>query len=76
MEHIFTDTINKIQESIEQQKLIYESLLSKAKTEEEKKSVEELMSISNQVNQAVLNKDIKELTELLNRLSNANNFNR
>jgi hypothetical protein len=76
MEQIFAETLKKIEESIEQQKLIYQDLLSKAETEEQKKSIEELMLISSQINEAVLNKDVKSLTELLNRLSNANNFNR
>lgn len=76
MEHIFTETIKKIEESIEQQRLIYEGLLSRAETDEQKESLKELITMSNEINKAVMNKDIKALNEYLNKLSDANKFSK
>jgi hypothetical protein len=76
MEHIFTETIKKIEESIEQQRLIYEGLLSRAETDEQRESLKELITMSNEINKAVMNKDIKALNEYLNKLSDANKFSK
>lgn len=76
MEKLLGDTIKSIEQVIEQQRVIYESLISKAKTDEEKKSLNELLSISNNINEALKNKDVASLTNILNELQNANNSNR
>lgn len=73
MEKILGDTIKSIEQVIEQQRVIYESLISKAETDEEKKSLNELLSISNNINEALKNKDVASLTNILNELQNANN---
>lgn len=74
MESIFGDTIKAIEQSIEKQKLIYDSLLSKAKTEEEKQSLKKLLEISDGINTALRNKDIEALNNFLNEIKNADNF--
>lgn len=76
MEKILGDTIKSIEQVIEQQRVIYESLISKAETDEEKKSLNELLSISNNINEALKNKDIASLSNILNELQNANNASR
>lgn len=76
MEKLLGDTIKSIEQVIEQQRVIYESLISKAETDEEKKSLNELLSISNNINEALKNKDVASLTNILNELQNANNSSR
>lgn len=76
MEKLLGDTIKSIEQVIEQQRVIYESLISKAETDEEKKSLNELLSISNNINEALKNKDVASLTNILNELQNANNASR
>lgn len=76
MEKLLGDTIKSIEQVIEQQRVIYESLISKAETDEEKKSLNELLSISNNINEALKNKDVSSLTNILNELQNANNASR
>lgn len=76
MEKLLGDTIKSIEQVIEQQRVIYESLISKAETDKEKKSLNELLSISNNINEALKNKDVASLTNILNELQNANNASR
>ena len=76
MEKLLGDTIKSIEQVIEQQRVIYESLISKAETDEEKKSLNELLSISNNINEALKNKDVSSLTNILNEIQNANNASR
>jgi hypothetical protein len=76
MENVFGDTIKSIEESIEKQRIIYESLLSKAETEEQKESLNRLMTISTSINEAIRKKDIVALNKFLTELTDANNTNR
>ncbi|WP_353079890.1 hypothetical protein [Flavobacterium sp.] len=76
MENVFADTIKSIEETIERQRLIYESLLSKAETDEQKESIQRLMALSNSINEAINKKDITALNKLLTELSDANNTNK
>jgi len=75
MENVFADTIKSIEETIERQRVIYESLLSKAETDEQRESVKRLMALSNSINEAINKKDIVALNKLLTELSDANNTN-
>ena len=75
MENVFVDTIKSIEETIERQRVIYESLLSKAETDEQRESVKRLMALSNSINEAINKKDIVALNKLLTELSDANNTN-
>lgn len=76
MENVFADTIKSIEETIERQRLIYEGLLSKAETDEQKESIQRLMALSNSINEAINKKDITALNKLLTELSDANNTNK
>jgi hypothetical protein len=76
MENVFADTIKSIEETIERQRIIYESLLSKAETDEQKESIQRLMALSNSINEAINKKDITALNKLLTELSDANNTNK
>jgi len=75
MENVFADTIKSIEETIERQRVIYESLLSKAETDEQRESVKRLMALSNSINEAINKKDIVALNKLLTELSDANSTN-
>jgi hypothetical protein len=76
MENVFNDTMRSIEEVVEKQRVIYEGLLSKAETDEQKQSLSRLMEISTSINEAIKTKDIKSLNNLLTELSDANNITR
>jgi len=75
MENVFADTIKSIEETIERQRVIYDSLLSKAETDEQRESLKRLMALSNSINEAINKKDIVALNKLLTELSDANSTN-
>jgi hypothetical protein len=76
MEKLLGDTIRSIEEVIEKQKVIYDGLLSRAETDEQKESLNKLIGISNSISEAVKNKDIKALNNLLTELTDANTTNK
>jgi len=72
MNNLLQNTIKDLDEIIEKQRIVYESLLANATTDEKKAHLNKLKEISNSLDVAIKSRDTNNPYEILNNIKNGN----
>lgn len=72
MNNLLQNTIKDLDEIIAKQKIVYESLLANATTDEQKAHLNKLKEMSNSLDVAIKSRDTDKLYEILNNIKNGN----
>jgi hypothetical protein len=72
MNNLLQNTIKDLNEIIEKQRVVYESLFNNATTDEQKIQLNKMKELSDTLDFAIKTMDTKKLYEILNNIKNGN----